>query len=244
MTKGLLQNDKKLVALYSAFLVLVCGMVFYFTKVSSKSVNNIGSSIVKINTEFGCGSGTIIGKEPQEEKFLYYVLTAFHLINSHASEENKISSREFSFLLTSYNDKEEIVGVNNGTLFSSDENLDLMIITFLSTRDFTVAKISTNYELMKEVYSCTCQLAELPAVTKGIISRLTGHFIISDAQMSPGSSGGGLFIKQGNEYYLIGVATHVAAKGNFVVFHCSYYVASKSFIKFLNDNRVPRIVQQ
>ena len=243
MKRGFLQNDKKLLVSYLVCIFVMCGTIVYLTNTSTKFAVKISDPIVKIETPFGYGSGIIIAKESQEEKFLYYVLTAFHLINGHVSEEDKISSQEFPFLLTSYNDKEEVVGINNGTLFSSDEKLDIMVITFLSTRDFGVAKISTNYEIMKEVYSCTCQLAELPSITKGIISRLTGHYIISDAQISPGSSGGGLFIKQNNEYCLVGVAVQVAIRGEFVVFHCSYYVSSKSFLGFLKENKIPVCVQ-
>jgi S1-C subfamily serine protease len=222
---------------------MVCVTVFFLTSTPIKSTQKMNDSVVKIETEFGYGSGVIIGKEKQEEKFLYYVLTAFHLINGQIPEEDKLSSQEIPFLLTSYNDKEEVVGVNNGTFFSSDEKLDVMVITFLSTRDFAVTKISTNYELIKEVYSCTCQLSEFPSVTKGIISRLAGHFIISDAQISPGSSGGGLFVKYGDEYCLIGVAVQVAIRGEYIFFHCSYYVSSKSFIRFLKDNKIPIVVQ-
>jgi len=248
MKKSFLQNNKKLLTSYFVCLMVVCGTVICYTDVPTKTVaitfaQKISDSIVKVETPFGYGSGIIISKEPQEEKFLYYVLTAFHLINGHIPEEDKLSSQEIPFLLTSYNDKEEVVGVNNGTFFSSDEKLDVMVITFLSTRDFAVTKISTNYELMKEVYSCTCQLSEFPSVTKGIISRLAGHFIISDAQISPGSSGGGLFVKRDNEYYLIGVAVQVAIRGEYIFFHISYYVSSKSFIKFLKDNKIPIVVQ-
>lgn len=245
MKKSFLQNDKKLLISWLASLVIVCAIcpIFYATSLPAKSAQKMGDSIVKIETEWGYGSGIIIGKERQEDKFLYYVLTAFHLINGHIPEEDKISSREFSFLLTSYNDKEEIVGVNDGMFFSGDEKLDVMVITFLSTRDFNTAKISTNYELMKEVYSCTCQLAEFPSMTKGIISRLTGHFIISDAQISPGSSGGGLFVKCDNEYYLIGIAVQVAVRGEYIFFHCSYYVSSKSFIGFLKSNKIPCTIE-
>jgi len=251
MKKGFLKNSKKLLVSYLACLMIVCGTVFYCTNTTTKNpgkvavsfAQKISDSIVKIETPFGYGSGIIIGKEKQEEKFLYYVLTAFHLINGHVPEEEKSSSQEIPFLLTSSDDIEEIIGVNYGTFFSSSEDLDAMVITFLSTRDFAVTKISTDYELMKEVYSCTCQLGELPSITKGIVSRLTRHFIISNAQISPGSSGGGLFIKYGNEYYLIGVAVSIAIKGDFAVFHCSYYVSSKSFLKFLNENKIPIFVQ-
>lgn len=244
MKKSFLQNNKKLLVSYFTCLIVMCGSIFYLTDTPvSRSAHKMSDSIVKVETEYGYGSGIIIGKEPQEEKFLYYVLTAFHLINGHIPEEDKLSSQEIPFLLTSYNDKEENVGVNHGTFFSSDEKLDVMIITFLSTRDFAVTKISTNYEVMKEVYSCTCQLAELPSITKGIISRLAGHFIISDAQISPGSSGGGLFIKHSDEYYLIGVATQVAIRTDYIFFHISYYVSSKSFIRFLKDNKIPILVQ-
>jgi len=243
MKKSFLQNNKKLLTSYFVCLVMVCVTVFFLTSTPIKSTQKMNDSVVKIETEFGYGSGVIIGKEKQEEKFLYYVLTAFHLINGQIPEEDKLSSQEIPFLLTSYNDKEEVVGVNNGTFFSSDEKLDVMVITFLSTRDFAVTKISTNYELIKEVYSCTCQLSEFPSVTKGIISRLAGHFIISDAQISPGSSGGGLFVKYGDEYCLIGVAVQVAIRGEYIFFHCSYYVSSKSFIRFLKDNKIPIVVQ-
>jgi S1-C subfamily serine protease len=203
----------------------------------------MNDSIVQIETPWSFGSGIIVGKESKGEENLYYILTAYHIINNHMTEEEKISQNTIPFIITSFNANGENTGINNGTFFIGNEKLDSMILTFLSTRDFVVTKISRNYRLMDEVYSCTCQLSRPPAITKGIISRLEKEFIISDAEISPGSSGGGLFIKHGEEFDLIGIAIGIAIKNGIPIFHCAAYISSKSFLKFLNENKIPIFVQ-
>jgi len=218
---------------------LSCFFVFLFSITINKPFPKMNDSIVQIETPFSFGSGVLIGKKPKGEETLYYVLTAYHIINNHITEEEKILQNLISFTITSFNENGEDIGHNIGSFLISDEKLDLMILTFLSTRDFSVTKISTNYKLMDEVYSCTCQLSEPPAITKGVISRFKKEFIVSDTEISPGSSGGGLFIKRDEEFYLIGIANGIAVKNGIPIFHCSAYISSKSFIKFLEENHIP-----
>lgn len=243
MKKSFFQNDKKLLISYLTSLIVTCGTIIYLAT-PSKPPPKIGDPVFKVETEFGYGSGVIIGKEPQREEFLYYVLTAFHLIGSHIPEGGTISPLGYSFILTSYDDKGKVIEINDGTLFASNEKLDLMVLIFLSPKNLNVSTISINYELMDEVYSCTYQLSEQLAITKGIISKFKEEFIVSDAQISPGSSGGGLFIKCKDKFYLIGIADRCPMRFGVPVFHCSHYVSSKSFIRFLKDNEIPCIIQQ
>jgi len=229
---------------YIAFPIFLGSLlIFLFSITINKSIPKMNDSIVQIETPFSFGSGVLVGKEQKREETLYYVLTAYHIINNHITEEEKILQGLIPFTIISFNENGEDIGHNIGSFFASDEKLDLMVLTFLSTRNFSITKISTNYKLIDEVYSCTCQLSEPPAITKGVISRFKKEFIISDTEISPGSSGGGLFKKYDSEYYLIGIANGIAIKNGIPIFHCAAYISSKSFLKFLNENKIPIFVQ-
>lgn len=228
-------------------IAVVLSTILNPTIPTPKLIHRVTDSVVKIESEFGYGSGVIIGKEKQEDLNLYYVLTAYHLIidpSPFAALEQALSSSEpIKLIVTSYNNNEEIIGINNATFHCGDLKLDSIIITFLSSRDLPVSPISVKYNIMDEVFTSTFQLSAPIAVTRGIISRLTGMFIVSDAEISPGSSGGGLFIKRDDQYFLIGMADQVAFENGILFTHCAYFVSSRSFVKFLKFNAVPCTIE-
>lgn len=212
-----------------------------------KAISRITDSVVKIESEFGFGSGVVIGKEKQDDLNLYYVLTAYHLITPPPvfillGEEISSSSTPARVKITSYNNNEEIIGVNDATFHCGDLAIDSIIVTFLSSRDIPVAPITAKYDVLDEVFTSTFQLANPIAVTKGIISRISGMFIVADAEISPGSSGGGLFVHRNGQYFLIGMADQVSFENGILFTHCSYFISSKSFIKFLKSNDIPCIL--
>lgn len=240
--KKLKNNFPKLICVVS--LVISSFIIGYFL-LSKKNIQNVFDSIVQVESEFGWGSGVLIAKDKygissSNNKYTYYILTAYHLINNHVPREAiEEYSRTAEFTLWFYGREEEIKDIEVGKFLYKNDDLDLMVITFSSDRDFPLVKISTNYNVLDEVCSFTCQVSEPPAATYGIISRLKEEYIVSDAQISPGSSGGGLFIKCRNEFRLIGIANSIFVKNGIPFFHISNYISSKFFVKFLEENHIP-----
>lgn len=225
---------------------MICISLAWQTALVSPPIvsRDISASTVKIETEFGYGSGTIIGKtiSPDSGYNTYYVLTAYHLLNG-PNRIDQTTSASATFILTSYNKFGEIVALNDGIFVAGDVGIDVLVVSFLSTIDLCVSPITTKYNLMDEVFNCTCQLSDPPSISHGIISRIAGKFIVADAEISPGASGGALFVKRDNQYLLIGAANSVPFKFGFLFTHLSYYVSSKTFVKFLKDNRVPCTIE-
>lgn len=233
-------NFPKLIVYICIVSLLVDSFIIGYLFLPKKIVSNVFDSIVQVESEFSFGSGVLIAKDKDK----YYVLTAYHLINSHVPNEViEEYSKNAEFTLWFYGREEEIKDIELGKFLYKNSDLDLMIITFSSDKDFPLAKISMNYNVLDEVYSFTCQLSEPPSSTNGIISRLKEEYIISNAEISPGSSGGGLFIKRGEEFYLIGIANSVVIKNGFPFLHVSNYISSRSFISFLKENKIPCIIQ-
>lgn len=148
-------------AIVSIIICTLGGVIILSSPASAPTKNNnqvhkIGDSIVAVESPFGWGSGVVIGKDTKDDINFYYVLTAHHLLMSTPTPELEISNPEdFKFTVTSYNDNEEIIGVNPATYFAGDKTIDSLVIMFSSTRDIVVAIISTDYRIMDDVYSCT-----------------------------------------------------------------------------------------
>lgn len=176
--------------------------------------------VVLVQTGFNVGSGTIIScKENNDKNFEYLVLANAHQLD--LLQENKIQLNITTFinennLITQY--------TYNAHIICLDKQLDLVILSFQSDRKFKTAKVATkemlsNIKVFDEVFAIGCQFGFPPGPTKGIISHIltmTGdnekNFIIyvNTAQIVPGSSGGGLFKKHDNGYFLVGIPFRVA----------------------------------
>ena len=223
------------------------------TDIKYKEMLNV---IVYISNIRGSGSGILFYKENSIDNniYTYYVLTNFHVVIGRKIERSKVDGLR---------GREETIFEDTGTnitVFSSDistwteyeaevisesEEYDLALAIF-QTEDFLPlvklippSKIS-QVKIFDEVYAVGCQLGRKPIPTKGIISGTinTNHFIgfSHSAQIAPGSSGGGLFKKDGKHYYLIGVPNAVVWYQYQLLPHYAYAISAQVIYHFLNEN--------
>ena len=136
-----------------------------------------------------------------------------------------------------------------GTLISSDAKADLALIRVATTTPF-VAQISTEPDLFvfEKVILVGCGQGFSPGPTMGIISRIeTEHGIMVDASIISGMSGGGVFRKEGDDYYLIGIiramgakAGPIAVNGNTIMTSIptiGYFIPLAEVFTFMGDSK-------
>jgi len=209
------------------------------------------------------GSGTIIDcfETDTEGVFEYRVLT-----NSHVTQSRFIKLLlGVNFLTGAIREKVIDTGCTvttfdhlNKTNSQHDtkviiENIpyDISILSFISDQQFAIARIATNDMLSQvrvydEVFTSSCQLGQAPSPTTGIISFiLTGinsekEWVIYShtAQISPGSSGGGLFKRYGDHYYLIGIPFRVLAYKEQWIAHLAHAISISTVREFIDQSLV------
>lgn len=197
------------------------------------------NTTVFVHTRRNSGSGTIIDciETDTEGVFEYRVLTNAHVTHprfiTYLRGVNSLRGNiqtetvdtgckiiTFDYVNKSWYQHDTKVLVEN-------RQCDISILSFISDEEFVVARIADNAMLERvrvfdEVFSMSCQLGRAPSPTIGIVSQiLTGEnggkewvIYANTAQITPGSSGGGLFKKYGNHYYLIGIPFKVAVAYN------------------------------
>jgi S1-C subfamily serine protease len=213
-------------------------------------------TIVLVRAGWGSGSGTIIDclETNTEGTFEYHVLTNAHVtdmrlitilrgVNSLTGKiKTGIIDTGCEIITFDHNNKDWSRW--SAKIIKEDTQVDLAILSFQSDQKYSIALMADDDMLKQvrvfdEIFTIGCQLGGAPIPTVGIISQiLTGdreeqRWIVyaSTAQITPGSSGGGLFKKYDNHYYLIGVPYQVAVahNGQFIP-HLSH-VISLSVVK-------------
>lgn len=215
--------------------------------------------VVKLDTLLGSGSGVIIYKDTNT----YYIITNYHVVNRrlsrtlHVDGLRGISSYTNEDITIQYFNKEYLKVGNKptgpfvGKIIAKSEELDLAILTFESEQPLNVARLASpvvinNIDVFDSVYAVGCQLAIYPMPTKGIISRIINekYFVgfNNSAQITPGSSGGGVFKLYKDHYYLIGISNKAAVNYYQVFSHYAYAISTKSIYKFLHNSDLEYIL--
>lgn len=226
--------------------------------------NEMRDTIVLVRTRRGSGSGTIIDclETDTEGIFEYRVLTNAHItrlrltiyLQGVDSITGKIRTKtvntgcEIITFDCQNNDWNQYIA----KVIAEDIQYDLAILSFLSDQELAIALIADD-EMLKqvrvfdEVFAIGCQLSRAPTPTVGIVSQiLTGYtgkpeLIVysSTAQITPGSSGGGLFRKFNDHYYLIGIPYRVdVASNKQFVSHLASAISIVTAKGFLNLNLI------
>ena len=173
------------------------------------------------------GSGVIYKKEAQGTEFKYTVLTNNHVVKDNA------------FLKVYLGDLDKEV---EATLVKADANLDLAIVTFVSSRNYEVIEFETvdNYQTGDFVIAVGNPTGYdyYGSVTFGVLSyknrEMSGEsavFLQHDAAINPGNSGGALLNLDGK---LIGINTLKIATTE--VEGMGFAVSMKSIAGFLGIN--------
>lgn len=219
---------------------------------------------VLVKTRRSSGSGTIIYRLETEIKqlFEYLVLTNAHITYSRFVEylrgvdsitgrvEVEVVDTGCGIITFDYSNK--YWDNHIAEVVAEDSVYDLAILSFVSKRKLAVAKIA-DYDMLEQVrvfddvFAIGCQLGRAPSPTVGIISQILiglygdEEWIVysNTAQITPGSSGGGLFKKYDGHYYLIGVPYRIAIANNGqMIPHMSQAISIKTAREFIDQNSV------
>jgi S1-C subfamily serine protease len=221
--------------------------------------------IVRVETRQASGSGTIYEKIETETEnvFEYRILT-----NQHVTRTRMIFSSGADFLIgklftfpidtgcsvdvfdhKNHEHKEYVVKV-----VAENAYLDLAILSFETDNQIAVALLATDEMLASirvfdNVFAVGCQLGMRPTPTFGIISeiisgvneKLEWMLYGTTSQISPGSSGGGLFREYDGHYYLIGIPFRVAVTWDRQIMpHLANAIALSTARDFLDENKVSK----
>lgn len=207
------------------------------------------------------GSGTIIDKKCDNGKCKYYILTVKHITDDRnivqkyrpkdfitGANRDIVIEGKFEVTLYTFNGKVDRKVIAKFEDEIESDGIDAGIISFELDEDLcNIAKIADDnifgsLNNLVDVYMSACPLRQNPVMTMGNISDIeddTGQ-IISSGNAAFGSSGGGLYTKVGEDYYLIGVLTGIGkTEDNRYAF--SFLVTStsvKSIRDFLTKNGI------
>lgn len=221
-------------------------------------------TIVLVKTRRGSGSGTIIDRLDIDTKqmFEYRVLTNSHVthlrfvqylrgVNSITGKTKiEVVDTGCEVVVFDYQDRNQIN--HKAQVVAEDTTYDLAILSFVSSKEFVVVKIADQdmleqVRVFDNVFAIGCQLGQAPSPTVGIISQIfKGTYrdrewttYGSTAQITPGSSGGGLFKRYDDHYYLIGIPYCLAVTNNGqMIPHLSNAISMKIAIEFIDQNLV------
>lgn len=220
------------------------------------------NTTVMVTTIYGSGSGTIIKKisTGMDDFYEYRVLTNAHVTHPRITKQligvdaltGKLKIRTVDTgcnVILFENDTGKWTS-HEAQVMAEDIIYDLSILSFCVSKVLSVARIASKEMLVQvrvfdEVFAIGCQLGNRPTPTNGIISQITTgkhgekEWIIygTTSQITPGSSGGGLFKKYDDHYYLIGIPYRIAVAGNGqMVPHLAHVIAIETARDFINEN--------
>jgi S1-C subfamily serine protease len=207
------------------------------------------------------GSGVIFHKYPSlknKDSNAYLVITNHHVVSSRKSKTLKRidgltghpiyevvdQGCRITFFWHTKNEHETY----HGNVITESKENDLALVYFESDKKIEnlamipSQKMLDQIRVFDEVYAVGCQLGGPPIPTKGIVSRIfnSENYVgfMTDAPISPGSSGGGVFKKFGSHYYLIGVSQQVGVKNWQFIPHLAYSISTKIIKEFLISNGI------
>jgi S1-C subfamily serine protease len=232
--------------------------------VIARKQKEMRNTVVLIKTRGGTGSGTIIDclETDTEGVSEYRILTNAHVVGDRfvtvLREVNSLTGRiktetidtGCAIIVFDHNKKETYR--YHSEVIDEDSIYDLAILSFQTEQKIDVARIADDQMLkmvrvFDEVFAVGCPFGNMPSPTTGIISRIiTGkngekEWAIYNAttQIVPGSSGGGLFKKYNDHYYLIGIPFSIATtRWGQIVPHLSRAIAISTARDFIDKNTV------
>lgn len=119
---------------------------------------------------------------------------------------------------------------------------DLALLEFDSPEELSVAtlapeEIFSTTGLFDEIYATGCHFGEAPIVEKGIISGSTERsgipLLITDTPLSPGASGGAVFIERDGQYYVLSINRSIQMETGMLFPHYAMSIAPGAIHAFL-----------
>jgi S1-C subfamily serine protease len=205
------------------------------------------------------GSGIIIHRQfmPDSKIYIYLVVTNYHVIDRDRykvlSKIDGITGKEIYRLfhitprITVFQEQTSKWHTYESKVAIQDPSKDLAVLRFQSETKYPIACLASQamldeIQVFDRVYAIGCQLGEKPSPTTGIISGIieTNNFsgFLSSAEIAPGSSGGGLFRKFNDHYYLIGISCRTGRFYGRFVSHLAYSISVEVLNRLLIENSV------
>lgn len=230
----------------------------------NNQIQQMLNPIVHIKIPIGyTGSGIIFNRKDnyvgrKADEYKYFVLTNNHVVAERKSKQliatdglrgrTYFQVKDNPVCVTVFSDRCSVHKTYSGKIIIESTETDLAIITFEST-DLINAKVifpSTDMiktiDIFDPVLLVSCQFGYSPFPTSGILSAITTHqqgypIYISDVGTAPGSSGGGLFKKYGEDYCVIAVAQGVENRHQ-IFPHIGYFIPVTIILEFLELHKI------
>lgn len=217
---------------------------------------------VLIRTQKGRGSGTIISRNDTDINglFEYRVLTNSHVTYMRfiklLQKVDSITGRVKANIIDTgckiiiFDHPKQDWKIYDSKIVEENFRHDIAILLFKSDQELSVAKIADEnmmeqVRVFDEVFAIGCQLGQVPSPTTGIISQILTkshgekEWVIygSTAQVTPGSSGGGLFKMYDGHYRLIGIPFRIAVSNEGqLIPHLAHAISISTAKDFIDKN--------
>lgn len=176
-----------------------------YEKAILKVINDVIDKVITVKTNTGHGSGVMFKKEVNGNKYRYYVLTNFHVIDNRGGDASSFEIRIV------FNDDRTPI---RATDYQVSAVHDMAVVRFETTENFDVVRSSViddkkglNFKRGQTVIAIGTPESpdKFEYVTTGILKNEVVNYngvnrlgLNHDAALNPGNSGGPLFDLQGN----------------------------------------------
>lgn len=208
------------------------------------------NATVYIETIAGHGSGVIIAKNNNT----YYVLTCDHVIRTSRISFSRLEdslrgtvgfhSLQTNVYAVLFDDNNEVKEKSIVSILSQDIETDLAIVSFDSDLELPVVPLLpqeqlSNLEIFTPVIAVGCQAGFAPYPTTGIFADQLSScplVYLTTADISYGSSGGGVFVEIDGTYYLLGISSSATiAQNGQILTHMAHTVVVWDDMELLSE---------
>lgn len=217
---------------------------------------------VRVKTNKGGGSGTVIYSKAKEQTYSTYVITCFHVIDNALTlrteydpkigmdwkkEYRQVINVEFFDYASVPHGRRPVNNSVDADILAYDKTHDMALLKLRTiTKANTVAKMLPQDEIQKiqignHVHAVGCALLHDPILTEGMITHMGDEidyndYWMSSAQIIFGNSGGAMFLDKDDEHYFIGIPSRIDISGwSGAVTHLGYFSPITRVYKFLED---------
>jgi len=174
---------------------------------------------VKLSSKSDVGSGTVVFSGKREDRYVSYIVTAFHIV-----EQNYDAARPIPLEVISFSDGQK-VREEKGVVVLVHAPLDLALVEvesdgpYVSTARLLPPERAAAVPLYARVHAIGCPLGYAPMPTSGELTSknktLDGqNYWMVNAPTIFGNSGGGIFLAESGE--MIGVLSRISAYKNLI----------------------------
>lgn len=248
-------------------VILMCGCLNISYGAESEKIVELLGPAVRVLSGNGGGSGTIVYSEDRERSgvFQTFVLTNHHVIKPLIKVEKTWNSLRQRFIMKENNEfaDVELFSYSNGGHTVVRTPVKAEIVAWNEQEDMAILKLKypfqvkhvakilppdRNLSLFQEVYAVGCPLLIDPLFSHGEVTALrhlleTKEFTVASANIIWGNSGGALYAKFPDGWYLSGIPSQVSIAGFFqAVTYLGYHITPERIHKFIKGEELDFLV--